>query len=408
MKLWNWHYINILIVTLVVNIASIIIITVLPLYTVSLGGNNVVAGTLMLIFTISALLFRPFFGRLIDERGRRMVLTLGLCFFAVSNLLLIFATNITFVFFLRFLQGIGLSAYSTALGTVISDVVPHERISEGIGYFGIAATISMAVGPPLGLYLSNELGFHQTYLVVFVIALTSGIFAYLNRYERDPNYQHIARQLEHNALEKELNNGKNQKKRFDFIEKSVLRPCFVMLLIVFAISAVFSFMPLYGQARQIENIGLFFSVYATSMIITRLLTGRLADRFGHLVVYLPSVVLTFLLFLILAFAKTLPMVLVAAVFYGVGYGTIQPIMNTIVIKFSPAARRGAANATYYATMDIGFGLGSFVWGGVSQVAGFTAVFLFGAVLIALSLVVYFLILHTQIKARETEATFVVK
>lgn len=403
MKLWNWHYINLLAVTLIVNVASIIMITVLPLYTVSIGGNNVVAGTLMLIFTISALLFRPFFGRLLDESGRRMVLTLGLCFFAVANLLLIFATDITFVFFLRFLQGIGLSAYSTALGTVLSDVVPHERISEGIGYFGISATISMAVGPPLGLYLSNQFGFHKTYLVVFLIAMGSAIFAYFNRYEKDPHYQHVASQLAENAHKRRESSMTNQKKRFDFIEKSVLRPCFVMLLIVLPISAVFSFMPLYGKARNIENIGLFFTVYAVSMIITRLLTGRLADRYGHLVVYLPSVVMTFLLFVILAFAKTLPVVLIAAIFYGVGYGTIQPIMNTIVIKFSPAARRGAANATYYATMDIGFGLGSFIWGGVSQVAGFTMVFLIGAALIALSLLVYFWILHSQIRTREEAA-----
>lgn len=186
---------------------------------------------------------------MLDDKGRRIVLILGLCLFSVSTLLLVVLANIGFIFVLRFFQGIGLSAYSTALGTILSDVVPASRLSEGVGYFGISATIAII----------------------------------------------------------------------------------------------------------------------------------------------------FMLFLTLAFAYSLPVVLLAAVFYGVGYGTVQPIMNTIVIKLSPPERRGAANATYYATMDIGIGIGSLVWGMVSQKVGFTVVFLSCAFCIILAVLAYYLILHKLIK-----------
>ena len=103
--------------------------------------------------------------------------------------------------------------------------------------------------------------------------------------------------------------------------------------------------------------------------------------------------LTVMMFITLAYANSLPTVLLAAVFYGIGYGTLQPIMNAIVIKLAPPERRGSANATYYATMDISFGIGSIVWGAASQYLGFTAVFLACAASVVISLVIYYLILH---------------
>jgi len=132
------------------------------------------------------------------------------------------------------------------------------------------------------------------------------------------------------------------------------------------------------------------------MILSRIVTGKIADRYGFLKAFIPGITITFLLFLTLSFAHSLPVVLLAAVFYGVGYGVVQPIMNALVIRRSSPERRGAANATFYATMDIGFGMGSLVWGIISQIAGFTVVFLGCAFCIFISVLAYILILHPQI------------
>lgn len=93
-KLWSMHYVNTLIVSLIINISSIILITLLPLFTLSIGGNNFLAGLLTTILTISALIFRPIFGKMLDDKGRRIVLILGLFLFSVSTILLVASTNI--------------------------------------------------------------------------------------------------------------------------------------------------------------------------------------------------------------------------------------------------------------------------------------------------------------------------
>lgn len=395
-KLWTMNYINTLIVSLVINISNMILITILPLFTVFIGGNNSQAGLLMTILTISALIFRPFFGRMLDEKGRRVVLIFGLLSFGLSTLLLLVSANIYFLFVVRFFQGIGLSAYSTALGTILSDVVPAERLSEGVGYFGIAATIAMAMGPTLGLYLCEIFSYQVTYVIAFAISMLSILFASLIKYESGNKNSIDNKHKDTDATNKKTDRLENRSRK-GFIEKSAIRPCIVLFFIVFAISSVFSFMPIFSKVRSIDNIGLFFTFYAVSMILARIVTGKAADRLGYSKVFLPAIIITLLLFLILAFAYTLPAILIAAVFYGVGYGTVQPILNTIVIKFSPSERRGTANATYYATMDIGIGIGAFVWGTISESAGFTVVFLGCAICIVLAVVSYYSILHKSLK-----------
>lgn len=391
-RLWNLYYINTLIVNFIINLASIILINILPLYAMSLGGNNIIAGLLMTLFTLSAFLFRPVFGKMLDTKGRRVVLVLGLCLFAATTILLLLTDSILLLLPLRFVQGIGLSAYSTALATVLSDIVPMDRLSEGVGYFGISSTISMAIAPPLGLYLYSHYSFKLTYVISFLIMISSVIFALLINYER--------KRTTGEAVKRSYSKTSNYVKKQSFFEKTSIRPCIVMFFTVTANSAVFSFMPIFAKERSIDNIGLFFTVYAVSMIVSRLVTGRIADRYGFYKAYLPSIILTFLLFITLTFAYSLPMVLLAAVFYGVGYGTLQPIMNAIIIKLCPPERRGLANATYYASLDMSFCIGSLVWGTASQLADFTVVFLACAGCVAISLILYYLILHRQIREHE--------
>jgi len=403
-KLWSIQLAYTLIVYLVINLSGIILITVLPLFTLSIGGNNTLAGLLSTFLTMSALVFRPFFGKMLDNSGRKKVLILGLSLFALSAFLQVFSINVYILLALRLFQGIGLSAYSTALGTILADVVPASRITEGIGYFRISQTISLAIGPTLALYLYDRTGHQLPIILASLIALISIVFAVLINYESKTEKNPDASNDELSSARETVDTPQSLARK-GFFERSSIRPCIVLLFVVFAVSSVFTFMPIFAITRNIENIGLFFTFYGVSMVLSTFFTSKIADRHGYLIVFLPGIVITFLLFVTLAFTYTLPLVLLAAIFYGVGYGTVQPVLNAIVVKLSPPDRRGAANATLYATFDIGFGVGSFVWGAVSQFAGFTVVFLGCAFCVVLSVLAYFLFLHRSlVKADDSVIT----
>ena len=79
-------------------------------------------------------------------------------------------------------------------------------------------------------------------------------------------------------------------------------------------------------------------------------------------------------FVTLAFARTEPLFILAAILFGGGYGTVQPPLNAIVISSCAPSRRGAANATFFAAMDLGIGIGAVAWGVVSASFGYPSMY----------------------------------
>lgn len=355
-----------------------VMITV-PLYAKELGGSNITAGLMVTVFTISALLFRPLLGSMIDEKGRKPVLVIGAVIFVITSIFYCFAGTIFVLLALRFLNGIGFSAHTSSAGTIASDLSPKSRLAEGMSYFGISIIIGSAIGPSLGLNLSEHKGYRFMFLCVFAIWAAGLLFSLLVNYEK--------KSIKDTAFDTVTEIAVNKKKN-GFIEKTSLLPSLAMFFVSLSFGSVIAFLPSFGIAREIENIGSFFIIYSIAVLISRLTTGKLADKYGFTIVLVPSLTALFLSMVILSFAYSLPTVLIAAVFFGIGYGTAYPLINAIVIKLCPDNRRGAANSTLLAFMDLGIGLGALVWGAVLEVTGFTTVYLASSLCTAFSIIIY--------------------
>lgn len=410
-KLWSKTYIIMLVVSLLVGTGHYILMGTLPLYAANLSGKASAAGLMVTLLTLSALLFRPVFGNLMDKRGRKVVLVTGAAILMAVAVLYNLTSVILLIFINRFINGIGFSAHTTASGTIVADVVPPDRLSEGIGYYGISNTLAMAVGPAIGLFLIESRGYSILFITVLVLSVLSLISTLLVNYEKEGMTSNAAPARTGKGARSEASTDESEParctespvlklnpKKEPFLEKSAVLPSLVMFFVALSFGAIITFIPSFGLSRNIDNIGVFFTAYALAVLAARAFTGRLADRHGFFGVLLPGFFCIFLSLILLAFAYSLPAVLTSAVFYGLGYGTVYPLINAIIIKLCPPSRRGSANATIFAAMDIGIGSGAFVWGFISQGAGFAAVYLLSALFILVALAVYLVKVHPVLKA----------
>ena len=71
--------------------------------------------------------------------------------------------------------------------------------------------------------------------------------------------------------------------------------------------------------------------------------------------------------------------LAAGFLLGVGYGILQPLFQSFVTGTTPAPKRGAANATYLLSYDIGIGIGSLLMGLFQESLGLSTGFAVTAV-----------------------------
>lgn len=381
-QIWNKTFTLNLVVTFFMFLSMYILLPTLPIYAQTLGGSETIAGTIVGLFTFSAVLVRPWFGNLLDQKGRKLILITGIIISFISIVAYNLAFYIVTLLALRVIHGIGWGASTTASGTIASDVVPADRRAEGMGYYGVAGTIAMALGPALGLYLVKSSSFTILFIVASILAGLGLIGSFFINYEKG----HV----------KAVKKGEGAPAKGVILEKTAVPPSIVLFFIALTYGGIVTFLPAYANSRGIQNIGLFFTVYALVLLASRPIIGKLADRYGGGKFLVPGILVIAASLVLLTRGSSLPMFLLCGVLYGLGFATVQPILNTLIISLSPPERRGAANATFALAMDLGIGLGSIILGFIIQKAGYMYMYNISAIFAIAALIFYYAVLHKKL------------
>lgn len=391
--LWTRNYVSMILLSLFIGISLNMTGTLTPLFARELGSSLSTVGIIVAAFTVTALIFRPFFGNIVDTKGRKVTIIIGGVLFTLATLSYGISFSVFGLMFVRLFHGFSFSAHSTAAGTVVADIVPPSRLSEGVGFFGISHTLGMALGPLIGLNLLDYAGFTP----VFILSALLGGISVLISFSVKFNNENTKLSATNNS--KVINDVTKTNRGFStssIIEPSALPSSFVLLFIALTLGAIFTFLPVFAFSRGIEDIGIFFTVFALVQLVARPLTGKLADRFGFTPIIIPGLIFMLIAMILLAYANNIGLFIAAAAAYGIGFGSVQPTLNAIMIKLCPVHRRGVGNATFFSAMDIGIGVGAVLWGVVSELVGFTFVFLGSAFCIILSILVYLFWLSKQL------------
>src|SRR5215207_3646204 len=159
-KLLTRAFVRLALVDLAYFTSAGVAIYTLPLYiTGPLGSNEAGAGLAFGAFAVSALLLRPFAGRLSDTRGRRPLLIGGAALCAVATLATAFVDSVALVVALRLVLGVAEAAFFVASFAALADLAPPSRMGEALSYNSLGLYLGLALGPPLGEVLLNMMGY---------------------------------------------------------------------------------------------------------------------------------------------------------------------------------------------------------------------------------------------------------
>lgn len=346
----------------------------LPLFVAELGGNDQLIGLVIGIFTFSSLLVRPYAGHALESRGRRGIFLFGLTVFVLSVGSYAIATSLVFLFLMRIVQGVGWGLSTTASGTVVTDLIPAKRRGEGMGYYGLSGNLALALGPTLGLALVMKITFPQLFILAAFFGLIALIAALGIRYKQPQQTQVKAA-------------------RFDVLEKSALPPSILLLFITFTFGGIATFLPLYTAEKGIEGIQWYFLIYAIALMLSRTFAGQIYDRRGHGAIFPPGAVAIIIAMGLLTWLPNTEVLFIAAFLYGLGFGSIQPVLQAWSVQKADKNRKGMANATFFSAFDIGIGLGAMTFGQVAYVLGYQSIYFISALSVTVSLFLYFFIAY---------------
>lgn len=352
----------------------------LPDFMRTFGAEKYI-GLHITFFTFTALISRPFSGKLTDTWGRIPVMMVGAVVTSFVSLLYPFFLSIHAFLAIRFLHGFSTGFKPTGTAAYVADIVPSNRRGEGMGvlsFFGMT-------GMGLGNYLGGELAIHYSIETLFysssVVALTS-ILVLLGMKETLEDRQKFRPSL----LKIKLS---------DIYEPTVITPTVVMMLVTFSFGAVISLGPDLSKSLSIENKGLFMVYFTITSLFSRVIGGALSDRFGRRKVLMAAMLIVGTGSIYIGWAPSALHLFIAASVFGGGYGLSSPSIFAWATDLAPEQYRGRGFSTIFMALEIGIGMGAFLggWFYAGNIENLPAVFSAAGILALLAFV--FLVFKKQ-------------
>jgi len=329
-------------------------------------------GLIVSVTAATAILWRPPLGNLMDERGRRgVILAGGILNVLVCALYPTIRDLGTWLYVVRAAHGIAEATLFTALMTHAADLLPARRRTEGIGLYGISGLLPMSISGVLGDVILR----HGTYADLFHVstgfALASLLLSLPLRDVRHPAHELPGRGF------------------LAAVAQPDLRPLwFIGLVFATALTAQFTFVKTFVLETGIGSVGLFFTAYSIAAIVLRLGFAWVPERVGPKRALVPALAALACGYVLLAFAATPLAIGIAGACAGLGHGFTFPILSGLVMARARTAERGAATSIFTALFDAGALVGGPLLGAVIRDAGYPAMFLCAAGLVAIGGVVF--------------------
>lgn len=371
-KLFSKNYNLLILISLITSLGYSMIASLISSYAVELGAGLSAAGVLAGIFSIAALIIRPFGGYATDILSKKNMCvfsTILICFSMVGYAL---SPGIRTMFAVRVLHGVAFGISGTANMALVCECIPKKRLAEGLGYYGLGQVLSQVVGPNVGMLIKDQLGYKTLFFII--AGMTVGaivVLLFIN-----------------NGTEK---NEDRERVKFSFRDL-IAKECIVYALVAGLFSLgngiVNSFLVLVGEERNIIGIALFFSVNAGVLFVLRLIIGKIADRKSLSYIVNISLITSAISMVMIGKGNGLLVILIAAVLKAIGQGSGQISLQTACVKRVDIRKVGVATSTYYIGADIGQGLGPIIGGKISAMFDYRTMFYCVATLILIVMVLF--------------------
>lgn len=375
-RLWTGSFIRICLVNFFIFVNFHALLPTFPFFVTHLGGDAVTIGLATALFSIASIVSRPFVGWLIDTRGRCTILVLGLIGMALIPMGYFVSAGIALAVILRTAHGVFHAASSNASSTWVTDIIPHTRMGEGLGMYGLSMAISTAVAPALGLAVMNVWGFRPLFAIAALVALIALI---IGTGIRSRNYTMSDAPLRIKEL----------------FEPMSLPAAVTQFFFMMAYGVIEVYVAIYAAGCGLPGGGIYFIFIALATVATRIVLGRAIDKYGEAMLVYSGNIAIIAGILLLVFAHNVPCYLLSAILLGYSFGAIQPSLQTMAMHAVAPERRGAASSTFFVAFDFGIALGGFLAGVLVKYLDYDAMFLWMILPCLLSWAYYYIFGRTH-------------
>jgi predicted MFS family arabinose efflux permease len=352
-KIWNKKFILLFITNLLMMATFYAAVPIIPVYCQENGITGSKIGIVLTAMSVTTVLFRPFAGYILDNFNRYYVYLLFLALFSLSFLGFAMISVFGLLVLIRLYMGVVYSVCGSATMTLAGDVLPKKKVGPGINRFALTNSLGMAVGPFIGIQVQNIMSSKASFITLFVLTLVA-LFC-------------VSRcKIEYPSIKRK------KFKLSDAFYKPAVPFMLNMIFMMIPFGAVIAYSSILAQEKGISSVTPYFYIcLVAGILLSKFGTQKMIDAGKHTIFVVISLVVLIGTMISYYFMETAIHFLLAGFLFGLGYGILQPLFQSFVTGTAPAPKRGAANATYLLSYDIGIGIGYLIMGVFQENIGIT-------------------------------------
>jgi len=344
------------------------------------GSDHTMIGLALGAYGLTQVLLQLPFGIASDKYGRKKIIYLGLVLFVIGSVIAAMGTDIITVIIGRAIQGAG--AVSAVVTALVADLTREEHRTKAMAMIGGTIGVTFALSLVAGPLLNQLIGVSGIFWMTAILSLLAiGVVKYL---VPDPMNSHF-----HSDAQTAPSKIKDVLR-----DTQLLRLNFGTFCLHGAQMAMFIVVPFALKETSGMNENHHWMVYLPVLITSFVLMLPAiiyAEKRAKLKpVFICAVAL--MLFAQLMFAETIHQfwgVVVSLLIYFTAFNMLEATLPSLISKMAPVAYKGTAIGVHNTAQSFGVFLGAALGGYLSSHYGFSAVFVFCAILMGVWLLLAF-------------------
>lgn len=339
-------------------------------------------------------LISPWWGRLADQKGRKLMLLRASLGMAVVISLMGLVTSVYQLVALRLLQGI-FSGYISNATALVATGTPREKSGQVLGTLATGSVTGTLLGPLLGGLSASAFGYRPTFFItgtiLFLVFLLSLFFVHEQFVPVEKSELVSAKQIFR-----------------DLKYPHVVIGMFITTMIIQAsnnsISPIISLyirQLLHGHGNVTLISGIIASIPGIATLIAAPRFGRLGDKIGSERILAIGLGFALIVYILMAFVTNVWQLAGLRFLIGISDACLLPAVQALITKYSPpqaAGRIFSYNQSFQATGNV---VGPLIGSSVSSIFGYRGVFLSTSLLVLANFV---LVRHNTKEIHKQEET----
>lgn len=331
---------------------------IFPIYALAFGARGIEIGLLYSLFSLISIIMRPIVGRLIDAKGRKFGIFIGLALYLMANLAFLIAKNYDWLLFARITQSFGASFFWISIDVYTADISTINNRSTNYGIREQISSRGSFAGSFLGFtILLNHVGkdpFKVVFIIFSFVALLAIYFSFKDI--REPDCRKPL--MDNNKLRKHKN------------YKSFLLAIYIFSFINSLTSPVFL---LYLQDYITKDLGLITFIFIPASILSIYLPrrfGAIADQTNREMILCIGIFLSAVFQILIPLTNSYHGFIILYTIISLIRIFYSPAFSSLIIDFVGEEKRGSSYGLYSLASGLGatFGplVGSFIYEKISN------------------------------------------